>query len=284
MMSILKVHQILSLADIDFEPILPLSKFNVRYQNLPIHFSELLEEFKEFDGINYMQGDGSQDSKIISHACDAKILLDYLIEGKSCKRMFDKSNVQLTGDSKDGLLKDVNAGANGKKTDYQKDMPGKSLVDSQNVFYVQLYQEKEKELPNQKKVDFDVKDDFIILKINKEFFELFIQANGKADLYFHAYFWDKYFQTLQKQISNLDDTFVKGSGVENVNIVKNQDAYPFLKRLSGLANTLQKVILNIKKYPFNQEMYDKFVKEFAKKADMRKQSMLEQVQRSLFVA
>ena len=72
----MKVHQVLSLADVDFEPILPLSKFNVREKNLPVHFSELLEEFKEFDGINYVQGDVNQDSKVIGHASDAKILLE----------------------------------------------------------------------------------------------------------------------------------------------------------------------------------------------------------------
>ena len=100
LLSILKLHQVLSLVDIDFEPILPLSKFNVRLQNLPIHFSELLEEFKQFDGINYMAGDGSQDSKLLSHATEAKALLDIMIEDRACKRQFDKSNVQITGDLK----------------------------------------------------------------------------------------------------------------------------------------------------------------------------------------
>lgn len=30
----------------------------------------------------------------------------------------------------------------------------------------------------------------IVLKINKSFIELAMNANGKADLYFHAYFWE----------------------------------------------------------------------------------------------
>ena len=150
------------------------------------------------------------------------------------------------------------------------------------MFYVQLYQEKgEKDMV---KSTADVKDDFVILKINRDFFELFIKANGKADLYFHAYFWDNYFKTLQKQIKELDSAYLKDSGVENINILKNQEAFPFLKRIGGLAKTVEKVLVNIKKFPFTEEHYNKYVKEFAKKSDMKKQSALEQVQRALFVA
>lgn len=41
-----------------------------------------------------------------------------------------------------------------------------------------------------------IKDDNIIMIINKAFLELAMKANGKADLYFHAYFWDKYLHEL----------------------------------------------------------------------------------------
>lgn len=34
------------------------------------------------------------------------------------------------------------------------------------------------------------KEKHIVLKINKSFIELAMNANGKADLYFHAYFWE----------------------------------------------------------------------------------------------
>jgi hypothetical protein len=36
------------------------------------------------------------------------------------------------------------------------------------------------------------KDKNIVLKINRYFIDLAMQANGKADLYFHAYFWEQY--------------------------------------------------------------------------------------------
>ena len=40
-------------------------------------------------------------------------------------------------------------------------------------------------------------------------------------------------------------------------------AYPFMIRLVGLSNTMTKVIINIKKFPFNEKIYEKFVSEFA---------------------
>lgn len=40
------------------------------------------------------------------------------------------------------------------------------------------------------------KDKNIILKINRSFIDLAMQANGKADLYFHAYFWEQYLKNL----------------------------------------------------------------------------------------
>jgi len=41
--------------------------------------------------------------------------------------------------------------------------------------------------------------------------------------------------------------------------------FPFMKRLSGLSLTLTKVIVNIKKFPFTQRMYNKYVNEFGKR-------------------
>jgi hypothetical protein len=32
-------------------------------------------------------------------------------------------------------------------------------------------------------------------------------------------------------------------------------AYPFMSRLVGLSNTMTKVIINIKKFPFNDKIY-----------------------------
>ena len=42
-----------------------------------------------------------------------------------------------------------------------------------------------------------IKNDNIVLQINKAFIDLTMKAHGKADLYFHAYFWEKYLKSLQ---------------------------------------------------------------------------------------
>lgn len=39
--------------------------------------------------------------------------------------------------------------------------------------------------------------------------------------------------------------------------------YSFMKRLSGLASTMQKVIVNIKKFPFTEGNYKKYIHGFA---------------------
>lgn len=36
----------------------------------------------------------------------------------------------------------------------------------------------------------------VVVKINKSFIDLAMKANGKADLYFHAYFWEQYLKGL----------------------------------------------------------------------------------------
>ena len=59
--------------------------------------------------------------------------------------------------------------------------------------------------------------------INREFLDLTVKANGKADLYFHAYVWTQYLNFLGKSGVTFD----------------NADYRP---RLDGLAKTLGKVI------------------------------------------
>jgi len=63
--------------------------------------------------------------------------------------------------------------------------------------------------------------------------------------------------------------------------------YSFMKRLCGLASTMQKVIVNIKKFPFAEENYLKYINGFAAEAQKysnKKNKYLEEIQRALFVA
>lgn len=60
--------------------------------------------------------------------------------------------------------------------------------------------------------------------------------------------------------------------------------YPFMARILGLSQTLSKVIVNIKKFPFHEKMYYKYVNEFGKRNTTKKMKYLEEIQRALFVA
>ena len=65
------------------------------------------------------------------------------------------------------------------------------------------------------------------------------------------------------------------------------DKHVFMKRLVGLSLTLSKVIGNLSKYPFTQEIYSKYVRKFAAEASKytaKNTKYLEEIQRCLFVA
>lgn len=113
------------------------------------------------------------------------------------------------------------------------------------------------------------KEKNIVLKINKSFIDLAMRANGKADLYFHAYFWEQYLKGLDVHQSaralNAKDSADADGRKSTARIEIFSDKYPFMKRLTGLSLTLMKVIVNIKKFPFNEKTYIKYVNEFGKR-------------------
>lgn len=133
------------------------------------------------------------------------------------------------------------------------------------------------------------KKDHVVLGINSKFIELVMKANGKADLYFHAYLWEQYLKTLDAaQTLKMAVKANKGAKSDPQNddevVEIFSDKYVFMKRLQGLSMTLTKVIINIKKFPFSEKMYKKYVNEFGRKQLSKKGKYLEEIQRSLFVA
>jgi hypothetical protein len=109
--------------------------------------------------------------------------------------------------------------------------------------------------------------------------DLTLSANGKADLYFHAYFWHTFAWNLYmranhsntvQSLETFDSTYVKSS-VE-------------MQRLKGLAEFLKKVIQNIGKYVFTEETYLKYVNEFGGRKAPKIKKLLEELQRSLLFA
>lgn len=75
---------------------------------------------------------------------------------------------------------------------------------------------------------------------------------------------------------------------EKIDIYENgPTTKTFMKRLFGLASTMKKVIVNIKKFPFTVDTYQKYILGFAsegQKYSNKKNKYLEEIQRALFVA
>lgn len=89
-----------------------------------------------------------------------------------------------------------------------------------------------------------------------------MNANGKADLYFHAYFLKQYVEFLGTTADVSKEPLSS----------KNLEA--LWKRIDGLAETLSKVIVNVEKFPYNKETYEKHVESFGKrKADKKNKNL-----------
>ena len=157
-----------------------------------------------------------------------------------------------------------------------------------------------------------IKSENIVMTISRPFIQLTMKANGKADLYFHAHFWEKYVKTLQdtakrspiqqstpqkkkkgkkgkKEEKEEEEEVADKSEEEEehnnaVHAKGDVSNSSFMKRLQGLSQTLSKVIVNIKKFPFNQKMYNKYVAEFGNRQTVKKMKCLEEIQRALFVS
>lgn len=123
-----------------------------------------------------------------------------------------------------------------------------------------------------------IEDEAVIMTINKAYIDLTMRANGKADLYFHSYFIERYLQSLTEAITRIGKEASAGS--EILNTAK----FPFMKRILGLSQTLSKVIINIRKFPFHEKMYKKYMTEFGMRQTSKKMKYLEEIQRALFVA
>ena len=100
----------------------------------------------------------------------------------------------------------------------------------------------------------------------------------------HAYFWEQYLKGLDvvqaaRAIAGVKDKeeAADGETASSARVDIFSDRYPFMKRLTGLSLTLTKVIVNIKKFPFNEKMYIKYVTEFGKRQLSKKMKYLEEI-------
>ena len=266
----LKIHQIFALVDVSYTSVFSSG----RGQNLQAHFNEITAQLNEHNGLNYVPREKSINGRIFEHAADSRVLIDQL------RQIEDGAPVKDTGNYFVRIIDEPQVSTS-------KD--GKSLEDEKNAAEIKLAEKYQARIFD----DLKIKHENIILNLNKPFIQLTMKANGKADLYFHAYFWEKYLKQIsegssspsgaksarkKKQIIKKPDEEEQdpGSGpaeeetsetpiTSGGNIDLFSGKYPFMKRLIGLSATLSKVIVNIKKFPFHEKMYHKYAKEFGQR-------------------
>jgi hypothetical protein len=108
-----------------------------------------------------------------------------------------------------------------------------------------------------------------VLTLKRSFLNLTLKANGKADLYFHAYFWHSFALSLYLRAdpSGTLDTF-------DADVIKRSVEH---QRLHGLADFLKKVNANVNKYLFTMETYNKLVEEFGGRKPVKSKKLLEDI-------
>jgi len=115
------------------------------------------------------------------------------------------------------------------------------------------------------------KDEDVLFTFEQNYLNLTFKANGKADLYFDAYFWTRYLETL-----------AEGAGEQSA--VLSQKGGVSFYRMKRLSTKPKQVYDNIKKFPFSEEQYKHYVNQFGGRKVTKKVQMLEEIQRALFVA
>ena len=106
--------------------------------------------------------------------------------------------------------------------------------------------------------------------------DMTLKSKGKGDLYFQAFIWYNYLISVYLKFNpnNSEKDF------ETEIVAKHVEA----QRLKGLSESLKKVAANISKYPFSEETFNRFVNEFGSRKQVKKVKLIEELQRSLFVA
>ena len=267
----LKIHQIFALVDVNYTTILGSGN---RGQNLHTHFQEITAQLNQHNGLNYVPRPKSIKGRCFEHAADSKVLIDQLCQIEDGAPFKDNGTntfyVRILDEPSVSASKD-----------------GKALEDEKNAAEIKLAEKYQSRIFD----DLKIKQDSIILNLNKPFIQLTMKANGKADLYFHAYFWEKYLQQLggnsaggrstpskkkkkilKKQEGEEEDPEAGPTEEEPTEVLPSgtkvdlfSGKYTFMKRLIGLSATLSKVIVNIKKFPFHEKMYHKYAKEFGQR-------------------
>ena len=208
-------------------------------------------------GFEYTPRERSKEGRMFEHAADSRILVDHL------SQISDQSTAKSLQGS--FYIKVANEAPADPKNEKEEQEVEATFIEQRDLLDAQT--------------NLGVEESQVLMTLNKAYIDLSMKANGKADLYFHSYFMEKYLLSLTESQQKLEGTD-PASGIDILNPAKHQ----FMKRILGLSQTLSKVIINIKKFPFHEKMYRKYVTEFGMRQTQKKMKYLEEIQRALFVA
>jgi len=100
----MKIHQIFALIDVNYDQVFP-SIAGTRSGSLAAHYDDIIKQFKQNDGLNYVPREKSRGGRCFEHACDSRTLIQHLfsLKGASSSKADIGSNfyVQIV-DDKDG--------------------------------------------------------------------------------------------------------------------------------------------------------------------------------------
>lgn len=143
--------------------------------------------------MNYVPRERTADGRVFEHAADCKVLVELL--------------ARLPGLKASGPIAGYKPPQKGDACFFIQIIDEQSPGDKSDGQHADLMNKYEQKIMDELNI---TKDKNIVLRINRSFIELAMQANGKADLYFHAYFWEHYL----KQLDLLQATGTGGSKVD----------------------------------------------------------------------
>ena len=213
-------------------------------------FNAVLKELSTKGGLDYLPRERTSQGRIFEHACDAK-LLSHLITTNPQKSQSSEASQRILFcirlESENASEEEVNEQ---ETEDY-----GEESYEEQSVSTTLSKS--------------SAKNKQYLFAMKQAYMDMTIRANGKADLYFHAYIWYTYLLALFMKVNpNLCEKEFEAE------IVSSKVE---LARLKGLSESLKKVAANITKFPFNKEIYERFVNDFGGKKQVKKLKLLEEL-------
>lgn len=199
--------------------------------------ASIVSQLAAHGGLDYIPRERTPQGRLFEHASDSRVLLKLLQQIKVAPGDGPGQKRSSTEVASPALyIKLAEGGSPSSQSSSPSKMSTSESIDSDSL----------------------AGDDNALFTLNRDLIQLTLRANGKADLYFHAYFWQTFAQALFKRDNPAGDY--------DAEVVKTSVE---LQRLKGLAEFLKKVHANISKHLFNEGSYQRYVSEFGGRKQVR---------------